>query len=62
MGIDRLPLAAKQAAEKPDASGFREGHEFTRAAKSLKMRSRFSARGTLLMLATTFSATSKASD
>src|SRR5579863_2758176 len=42
------------------ASGFREGHEFTRAAKSLKLCSRFSARGELLALSTSFSATSEA--
>jgi hypothetical protein len=41
-----------------DASGLREGHEFTRAAKSLKLCPRFSARGDLLALSASFFAAS----
>jgi hypothetical protein len=36
----------------------REGHEFTRAAKSLKLCPRFSARGELLALSASFSSAS----
>ena len=38
----------------------REGHDFSRAVKSLKMYPRFSARGALFAPSTTFSATSSA--
>jgi len=49
--------ALLQAAENSDSRRSREGHEFYSCRKSLKMRPRFSALGTLSAFSATFSAT-----